>query len=92
MTDAIIFPIIAVVFTLISLISMIYLMIHARDLARVFRGKRSDIVTGPGVRQVSRKAIWTALILFNIGWIAAIATWSWGYNATDPDAELSVTE
>lgn len=60
----------------LSLASGVWLLLHLYDVARVFRGDQpGEIVRGPGLRQASKSAVWTALVLFNLGWIACIAIW-----------------
>jgi len=33
------------------------------------------LVRGPGKRRATPAAVWTALIIFNAGWIACIVIW-----------------
>lgn len=60
---------------LITLASGIWLFVHARDVAREFR-REPDIAVGPGVRVTSRESVVFALIVFNLGWVAALAFWA----------------
>lgn len=52
-----------------------WLLIHARDVARLFRTE-PDVAVGPGRKQASRPTTWTMLTLFNAGWIGALIFWS----------------
>jgi hypothetical protein len=58
----------------LTLGSGVWLMLHLRDVARLFRDE-PDIAVGPGPRQASKATTWTMLALFNMGWIAALAFW-----------------
>ena len=59
-----------------SLVAGIWLVLHLRDLARLFSADRSnDIVRGPGKRHASRRRVWLALFIFNAGWIASVLIW-----------------
>ncbi|HCB78941.1 hypothetical protein BA950_03630 [Erythrobacter sp. SAORIC-644] len=63
-------------FAVVSLGAGIWLLLHLRDVARVFRGNRpGELVRGPGKRRATPAAVWTALIIFNAGWIACIVIW-----------------
>lgn len=71
-----IFPALIALFAVISLVAGIWLLLHLRDVARVFRGDRpGEMVRGPGRRRATPAAVWAALILFNTGWIACIIIW-----------------
>ena len=71
-----IFPALIALFAVISLVAGIWLLLHLRDVARVFRGDRpGEMVRGPGRRRSTPAAVWAALILFNAGWIACIIIW-----------------
>lgn len=78
--------IIVAFFAVMSLLSGIWLLLNLRAVARTFRGT-ADLEPGPGPRGPSRGAVWTAFILFNIGWIASIAIWIW---ARDDDAPQAI--
>lgn len=70
------FPALIAFFAVISLTSGIWLLLHLRDLARLFRGDRpGEMVRGPGRKRATPAAVWTALIIFNVGWIACIVIW-----------------
>ena len=70
------FPALIGVLSIVSLVAGIWLLLHLRDVAAVFSGsKSSDLVRGPGRRRASRSAVWTAIIVFNAGWIAAVVIW-----------------
>ncbi|GEM_PF-554689 len=74
------------IFAIVAMASGVWLLLNLRALARIFRGT-ADLQPGPGPRGPSRKAVWTALVLFNLGWIASIAFWTW---ARDSDAAQAV--
>lgn len=70
------FPVLMALFAILSLATGIWLLLHLPDLARVFRGDRTgEIVPGPARRRASRSAVWLALILFNVGWLACLLIW-----------------
>ncbi|MEE4289136.1 MAG: hypothetical protein V2J14_07185 [Erythrobacter sp.] len=58
----------------VTLASGVWLLLHARDVARVFR-REPDVAVGPGVKQASRFAVSAMLIVFNLGWIASLVFW-----------------
>ena len=58
----------------VTLGSGLWLLLHARDVARVFR-REPDVAVGPGERQASRFAVSAMLIVFNLGWIGALVFW-----------------
>ena len=64
----------------ITLVSGMWLFVHARDVMRLFRSE-PDIEPGPGPRVASRTLVIAMLAIFNAGWIAAIAFWSWSIQA-----------
>ena len=69
-------PALLALFAVVSFAAGIWLLLHLRDVARVFRGDRDgEMVRGPGRRRASPAAVWTALLAFNIGWIACIIIW-----------------
>lgn len=60
----------------VSLIAGIWLLLHLRDVIGLFSGNpANDLVRGPGKKQVSRGAIWLAIVLFNAGWIVSLLIW-----------------
>lgn len=60
----------------VSLVAGLWLLLHLRDVARVFRGNRpGEMVRGPGRRRATPTAVWVALVVFNAGWIACIVIW-----------------
>lgn len=70
------FPALIAVFAVISLVAGIWLLLHLRDVARVFRGEEpGEIVRGPGPRRAKTSLVWTAIIIFNVGWITCVAIW-----------------
>lgn len=69
-------PALLALFAVVSMVAGIWLLLHLRDVARVFRGDgEGEMVRGPGRRRASPGAVWTALLVFNIGWIACILIW-----------------
>lgn len=60
---------------IITLGAGIWLLLHMRDVARVFRSQ-PDVAVGPGKRQAGRTTVILMLIVFNAGWIAALIFWS----------------
>jgi len=69
-------PALIALFAVVSLVAGIWLLLHLRDVARVFQGDRpGEMVRGPGRRRATPAAVWTALLIFNAGWIACIAIW-----------------
>lgn len=59
----------------LTLASGVWLLVHARDVARVFR-REPEVAVGPGPRKASRSSVIFALLLFNLGWISALVFWS----------------
>lgn len=70
-------------FAVMAMLSGIWLLLNLRAIARTFRGT-ADLRPGPGPRGPSRKAVWTAFILFNLGWIVSIAIWIWAMDEEAP--------
>ena len=69
-------PALIALFAIASLAAGIWLLLHLRDVARVFKGDQvGEMVRGPGRRRATSAAVWTALIVFNAGWIACIVIW-----------------
>lgn len=70
------FPALMGLFAIVSLLTGIWLLLHLRDVARVFSGdEEGEMVEGPGKRTASRAQVWLFLVIFNAGWIAALAIW-----------------
>ena len=70
------FPALLGLFAVICLAAGLWLLLHMRDVARLFSGKRDgELVAGPGRKAASRNAVWTALIVFNAAWIACVLIW-----------------
>ena len=59
----------------IALATGTWLLVHARDVARVFR-REPDIELGPGPRRASRGTTIFVLIVFNLAWIASLVLWA----------------
>jgi hypothetical protein len=63
-------------FAATAIAAALWLLIHARDVARTFSGRREgEIVPGPGRRQATSFAVWTGLAVFNLAWIACVLIW-----------------
>jgi len=60
---------------IVTLGSGIWLLLHARDVARLFRSE-PDIAVGSGRKQASRSLTWIMLAVFNAGWILALVFWT----------------
>ena len=59
----------------VTLASGAWLLVHARDVARLFRSE-PDIAVGPGRKQASKATTWSMLAVFNAGWVIALVFWS----------------
>ena len=69
-------PALIAFFACVSLGAGIWLLLHLRDVARVFRGEKpGQMVRGPGPRRATPAAVWTALVIFNAGWVACAIIW-----------------
>lgn len=63
-------------FILVSLAAGVWLMLHLRDIARIFQGDRpGELAPGPGRRHAGKAAVWAVLLIFNGGWIASVLLW-----------------
>ncbi|MGB7411512.1 hypothetical protein [Sphingopyxis granuli] len=73
MSDIIHYPILTALFTLVSFVAMIWLIINARGVARLFARRTNDLEPGPAPRGVtaSARAVWIAIILFVLGGFGA---------------------
>lgn len=70
------FPALIAFFAVVSLAAGIWLLLHLRDVARIFRGEKpGQMVRGPGPRKATPAAVWTAVAIFNGGWIVSIIIW-----------------
>ena len=68
--------------------SGIWLLINLRSVAGLFRSS-GEITPGPGPRMASRARVITMLILFNLGWIASVAIWTWAMSEDASDVVVS---
>lgn len=82
---------------LVSIAAMIWLMLNARSVARIFSSRRGDMVAGPvetprgtssaaslaPAPHASSRRVWAAIILFNLGWIGAVLAWSLAADVAD---------
>ncbi|WP_205763564.1 hypothetical protein [Pseudopontixanthobacter vadosimaris] len=69
------FPALIGAFAIVSLVAGIWLLLHLPAVIELF-SRGNDLVRGRARRTASPKAVWIALILFNIGWIACILIYS----------------
>lgn len=70
------FPALLGLFAIISLAAALWLLLHMRDVARLFSGRRDgELVPGAGRRHASRQAVWTAILVFNAAWIVCVLIW-----------------
>ncbi|QIG78976.1 hypothetical protein [Stakelama tenebrarum] len=78
------FPLLLVIAILVTAVTGIWLLLNARSVAALFRGV-PDIEPGPGRKRAPRGTTIVMLILFNIGWISAVAiewtAWNGAANA-----------
>lgn len=65
---------------IISIIAMLWMIANARSVVRAFDRPRNELEPGPqlAVRPPPRRRVWMAILLFNLGWIAAVAIWTLG--------------
>jgi hypothetical protein len=72
-SDFIHYPILMALFTLISFVAMIWLIINARGVARLFARRTNDLEPGAAPRGVtaSAGAVWAAIALFVLGGFGA---------------------
>jgi hypothetical protein len=68
------FPVLLALCAIVALLSGIWLLLHLQAIATMFRGT-GDVVPAPTARRASRKAVWIAFALFNLGWMASVAIW-----------------
>lgn len=79
------FPALLALSAVMSLAAGIWLLLHAQAVAVLFR-RHGDLVPGPRRARASPGAVWLALALFNLGWIASIAIWSFAISGEANDA------
>lgn len=70
------FPALLALSAVVSIAAGIWLLLHAQAVAVLFRD-RGDVVPGPSRSRASRRSVILALILFNLGWVASVAIWSY---------------
>lgn len=64
---------------IISIVAMLWMIANARAVVRAFDRPRNDLEPGPLLaRKPARRHVWMAILLFNLGWIAAVAIWTLG--------------
>lgn len=69
------FPAMLALCAVVALVSGLWLLLHLQAIATMVRG-RADVVPGPSKPRASRAAVWLAFALFNLGWIASVAIWT----------------
>lgn len=69
------FPALLALSAVVALGTGVWLLIHAQAVATLFR-RHGDVVPAPRKPRASKGAVLLALILFNAGWIASVAIWS----------------
>ena len=73
-----IFPALLGLSAVVTLICGIWLVIHARDVAALFRdtdpNAHNRAIAGRGPKQ-PRGRVWAFFIVFNLGWMACVACW-----------------
>ena len=69
------FPALLALCAVVALLSGLWLLFHLQAVATMFRG-RGDVVPAPCKPRASRSAVWLAFALFNVGWIASVAIWT----------------
>ena len=78
------FPALLALSAIVALGAGIWLLIHAQAVATLFR-KHGDVVPAPRAPRASKGAVLTALLLFNAGWIASVAIWSFAISGEAND-------
>lgn len=78
------FPALLAACAVVSLAAGVWLLLHAQSVAVLFR-RHGDIVPSPRRPRASRGAVLLALALFNAGWIASIAIWSFAISGEAND-------
>lgn len=69
------FPALLALSAVVSIAAGIWLLLHAQAVAVLFR-RHGDMVPAPRKPRASRGSVLLALLLFNLGWIASVAIWS----------------
>jgi hypothetical protein len=69
------FPALLGLCAVLALLSGLWLLLHLQAVATMVRG-HADVVPAPSKPRASRGAVWTAFALFNLGWIASVAIWT----------------
>ena len=73
MSSPVILPALLALSILVSIAAMMWLIVHARGLVRLFARPQNELETGAArTGQPTRRAVWTAFVLFNLGWIGAV--------------------
>ena len=75
------FPTLLALCSLVCLGSAIWLLLNLASISRMFSGN-ADVVASRDSNPKSRSAIWTALVLFNAGWIGALIIWMTAFGDT----------
>lgn len=69
------FPALLAFCAVVALLSGLWLFLHLQAVATMARG-HADVVPAPSKPRASRRAVWLAFALFNFGWIASVAIWT----------------
>lgn len=69
------FPALLALCAVVALLSGIWLLLHLQAIAAMVRG-HANVVPAPSKPRASRKAVWIAFALFNLGWIGSVAIWT----------------
>jgi hypothetical protein len=78
------FPALLALAAVVALAAGVWLLLHAQAVAVLFRN-RGDIVPAPRKPHASRGAVLLALALFNLGWIASVAIWTFAISGEAND-------
>lgn len=77
-------PVLLALSAIVSVAAMIWLLVNARGVARLFARSHNELEPGAKLGpQPERRSVWIALALFNLGWIAAVAIWTLGIVAAN---------
>ena len=79
------FPALLALCAVIALAAGIWLLLHLQALATLVRG-HADVVPAPTQPRASRRSVWLALAIFNLGWLACVAIWTFAISGEANDA------
>jgi hypothetical protein len=88
MASSLLFAILLALSSVIAIAAMLWIIINARAVVRIFARPDNDLALGPRlVSPPMRRSVWAAILLFNLGWIGAVAIWTLGIvKVNDPPA------